>query len=114
MHERAIYAVSWASEECGGLIATASGDDSIGLLCATLGGSTLSAADGGGADGGGADGGGAGQSSLVPLGVRPDAHAGDINSVSWRPTRAEAAGTDRAGWLASCGDDGCVRLWHTT
>ena len=99
VHERAVYAVSWAPEASGlGYIATASGDNAIGLLRAHFGSGT--------------EGGNGGESQLELIGIQSDAHAGDVNSVSWRPTRPQAASTERAGWLASCGDDGAVKLWQ--
>ena len=36
-------------------------------------------------------------------GEAPQAHPADVNAVRWHPKRA--------GWLATGGDDGCVRIW---
>ena len=99
VHERAIYSVDWAPEASGGLIATAGADDAIGLLRASE-----AAAGTGGSD--------ATAHVLTLAGMHGKAHTNDINSVAWRPTSMTAVGSERAGWLASCGDDGCVRLWH--
>ena len=97
VHERAIYSIDWASEatcaQAGcGVIATGGADDAIVLLRA-------SAAAG---------------SSIVLEQIRTigDAHAGDVNSVAWRPA-PEGRPPSLANMLASCGDDGSVRLWRT-
>jgi WD40 repeat protein len=97
VHERPIYAIDWASEQAGGLIATGGADNSIGLLRASLSGDDT----------------GTGSSALARVSSVADAHAGDINSVAWRPTRSGAA-ADEAAWLATCGDDGCLRLWRSS
>ena len=91
VHERAIYSIDWGSDAAGDLIATGGGDDAIGMLRATPD-----------------------RSALEVLGLLPDAHAGDVNAVTWRPKQGGHAGAQGAnGWLASCGDDGCLRLWRS-
>ena len=94
VHERAIYTIDWARDPAqpggAGLIATGSSDDAIALMQASV----PAAGDGP-----------LGAGSLVALGRTSGAHAGDVNSVAWRPG---------APMLASCGDDGCLRLWRVS
>ena len=93
VHERPIYSIDWASDAAGGLIATGGGDDAVAVVRATIGGGEQAA-------------------GLELMGVTAAAHAGDVNAVAWRPTPAAAAPTAGGGWLASCGDDGCLRIWR--
>ena len=102
-HERSIYAIDWASDACGGLIATAGADDAVSIVHATL---TNTNGDADHSEM-------AASPGLALIGKHSSAHAGDVNSVAWRPTPKEAVGSPRAGWVASCGDDGCVRMWCT-
>ena len=75
VHERAIYSIDWGSDAAGDLIATGGGDDAIGMLRATPD-----------------------RSALEVLGLVPDAHAGDVNAVTWaRGRHADAQGAN--GWL---------------
>ena len=101
VHERAVYAIDWSRDPDGAdLVASAGADDAICLVRATVG-----------ADGDG---------SLTLVGTRPDAHERDINSVAWSAVAAvgataasAASGAQSERLLASCGDDGVVRLWRT-
>lgn len=109
VHERAIYSISWVAPARGvgggfgagsaqldaGLIATGAADDAIALMRATV-----PSADSGAP---------AGTASLAALGRTQDAHSGDVNAIAWRPAAANAGAPPM---LASCGDDGCVRLWR--
>ena len=118
VHERAIYTIDWleepgdtaagsaaagaAADEMSdalpaapippGLIATGGADDSIALIRAS------------GPIGEGAP---KASGSLEALGRVNGAHSGDVNSVAWRPNHSGSSSL-----LASCGDDGCVRLWR--
>lgn len=83
VHERAIYSIDWGSS---GLIATGGADDAVAVLRPSPD-----------------------CASLEVLGVASGAHAGDVNAVAWRPGDASRPGGD---WLASCGDDGTLRLWR--
>ena len=97
VHERAIYSIDWASEAAckqagAGLLATGGADDAICLL-------RVSGTDGS-------------RVELSAMGKTTNAHAGDVNSVAWRPAPRGSASSSQGSWLASCGDDGCVRLWQ--
>ena len=76
LHERTIFSVDWARE-----IATGGADDAICILARPVAGADFE----------------------VAL-RRPKAHDGDVNCVSWHPTRPDI--------LASCGDDGAVKVWR--
>lgn len=101
VHERAIYTLDWtrepaatgAASSSAGLIATGGADDALALMRVTLSapgeGSTSAV-------------------GLVGLGRTSDAHSGDVNSVAWQPSPRDGADP----LLASCGDDGCIRLWR--
>ena len=96
VHERAIYSIDWATDASGnGVIATGGGDNAIALCSAKLDEPGQPVASG----------------RLDAVCRRAEAHAGDVNSVAWRPAPPGAAhGSGRM--LASCGDDGTVRLWR--
>ncbi|KAI9471163.1 Cytosolic iron-sulfur protein assembly protein [Coemansia sp. RSA 989] len=93
IHKRAIYSVSWcgptnSSAEDGdlGWLATGCSDNILRVFKATETG--------------------AGSSVDVSLKcAQENAHGlSDINCVQWNPVHP--------GWLATCGDDGIVRIWH--
>ncbi|KAJ1993246.1 Cytosolic iron-sulfur protein assembly protein [Coemansia spiralis] len=104
MHSRAIYSVSWAaasgaSNEGDGLVhrgylATGCGDSTLRVLNVTS--QSSSAAE---------DGTSTGKVDVALECAVEHAHGlSDINSVQWNPAYA--------GWLATAGDDGVVRIWH--
>lgn len=82
-HDRPIYDVKWCPQT--GLIATACGDDYIRIFRE----SEVSDPQ---------------QPSFELYTSVPNAHSGDINSVSWNPKDP--------GLLASASDDGNVKLWR--
>lgn len=82
-HERAIYDISWC--RLSGCIATASGDDS---LCVFKELSTLDPKN---------------QPQFELAAKARAAHGQDVNSVDWNPKEE--------GLLASCSDDGTIKLW---
>jgi len=76
------------------MIATASGDDGIRLFTeASSPGASVDAAA-------------STETSFVCVGTVPRAHAQEVNCVSWNPVTP--------GLLASCSDDGEVKLWTVT
>ena len=83
VHERSIYSIDWSRD---GLIATGGGDDAICVLRVLMEGTSLV--------------------GLERVGLERGAHAGDVNAVAWRP------GSGGDGLLASCGDDGALKLWQ--
>ncbi|KAJ2298420.1 Cytosolic iron-sulfur protein assembly protein [Coemansia sp. RSA 2706] len=91
VHARAIYSVSWCAPAADaapgalGYLATGGGDNTVRVFRATEA---------------------AGGSIDVALEVaQADAHGlSDINCVKWNPVHP--------GWLATCGDDGVIRIWH--
>ena len=94
VHERPIYAIDWARHGGGGLLATAGGDDAVGLLRPSFDAQSNAC-------------------SLTLVSRRENAHSGDVNSVGWRPMPSDdAAASPQGGWLATCGDDGRIRLWR--
>jgi len=82
-HDRPVYDVAWSAE---GLLATASGDNQIKVFKEDASASTPDAP------------------SYTILASLPDAHAEDVNSVSWCP--------GQSGLLASASDDGLIKLWQ--
>ena len=84
-HSRPIYDVSWS--KVSDLVATACGDNCVRVFRTNTDSSDL---------------------PDVPnfeLSVKEcEAHQGDVNAVSWNPKVG--------GVLASCGDDGLVKIWH--
>lgn len=101
VHDAPIYSVSWCSKF--DVIATGGGDDAIHVLQRASGpvdAETASEVDDAG-------------DTPKPAKMRehwevtasvPRAHSGDVNHVTWSPVDA--------GVLASCGDDGIVRIWQ--
>ena len=88
---RSLYTLDWGrAGAASGLLATGSGDDSISLL--RVGGTGA-------------------EPTLEVAAVRSAAHGSDVNSVAWRTVGADGDAS-RANWLASAGDDGCLRLWR--
>lgn len=82
-HERPIYDISWC--HLSGCLATASGDDSICIY------KELPTTD-------------AKNQPQFELAARArGAHSQDVNSINWHPKEQ--------GLLASCSDDGSVKLW---
>lgn len=82
-HERAIYDISWCDLSSG--IATACGDDCIRIFRENEASSTS-------------------KKPIFDLILSiPNAHTEDVNSVAWNPTKA--------GILASCSDDGTIKIW---
>ncbi|KAJ1731801.1 cytosolic iron-sulfur protein assembly [Coemansia biformis] len=89
-HSRAIYSVSWCGPADGapagelGYLATGCGDNAVRVFKVTAVGERLEVA-------------------LVH--TQENAHGlSDVNCVQWNPAHP--------GWLATCGDDGTVRIWH--
>ena len=80
-HERPVYSVSWSV--LSDLIATASGDDKICIIR-----NNTASAD---------------TDNYELIGKRDSAHLNDVNDVDWNPVTSDL--------LASCGDDGTVKLW---
>ena len=76
LHSRSIFSVDWARD-----IATGGADDAICILQRSRSG---------------------GEFELTAR--KAGAHAGDVNCVSWHPSRPDV--------LASCGDDGAVKIWR--
>ena len=93
VHERTIYTLDWATDGSN-VIATGGGDDAIALMRARVGEPGMPLAGG----------------SLEALGVTSGAHGGDVNAVAWQP--GGGGGGAGGSLLASCGDDGCLRLWR--
>ena len=82
-HERAVYSVDWSHVT--GWIASAAGDDSIRVFKESISGCSAA--------------------TNFELAVTKDcAHTQDVNCVAWNP-KIE-------GLLASCSDDGLVKLWQ--
>lgn len=80
-NERPIYSVAWSSHD--DVIAAASGDDTICIFRPEVG---------------------CDNSDNFELACRKEtAHTSDVNCVDWNPTERNL--------LASCGDDGTVKLW---
>lgn len=69
-----------------GMIATACGDDAVRIFLED--GTALDQRN---------------EPSFYPINIKHQAHREDVNCVSWNPTEA--------GLLASCGDDGSIKLW---
>jgi WD40 repeat protein len=86
-HERAVYDVSWCHET--GLIASAGGDDTVCVFREDL---ASEAGDPGNK-----------KANFSLVSKQEMAHSNDVNSVHWNPKVP--------GLLASCGDDGLVKLW---
>ena len=85
-HSRAIYDVDWCHKS--GLLATAGGDDAIKIFAED----TSECTDSKNAP------------NFVCLVNQNAAHDQDVNCVAWNPVSQ--------GILASCGDDGEVKLWQ--
>ncbi|KAJ2833633.1 cytosolic iron-sulfur protein assembly [Coemansia furcata] len=95
VHSRAIYSVSWCKSMAGeqtsqtdlGFLATGSGDDAVRIL-------SVSRKDAASDD-----------LDVALVCTQENAHGlSDINCVQWNPKFP--------GWLATCGDDGVIRIWH--
>uniref|UniRef100_A0A1B0GIX5 Probable cytosolic iron-sulfur protein assembly protein Ciao1 n=1 Tax=Lutzomyia longipalpis TaxID=7200 RepID=A0A1B0GIX5_LUTLO len=84
-HTRSIYDISWC--HLSGLLATASGDDSIRIFQETEGSEKNSP-------------------TFELAATECRAHAQDVNTVSWNPTKR--------GLLVSTSDDGDVKIWCFT
>ncbi|CAL1546455.1 unnamed protein product [Lymnaea stagnalis] len=82
-HERAIYDISWS--QLSGLLATASGDDTICVYKESPSPDSKN------------------QPQFELVARARGAHSQDVNSTEWSPTEE--------GLLASCSDDGIVKLW---
>lgn len=85
-HERPVYHVSWSGKN--GMIATAAGDDTICIFKE----SSIVSEDNR-----------KGQVNFDLVCRKQAAHGNDVNCVDWNPSEAEL--------LASCGDDGTIKLW---
>ena len=83
-HTRTAYDVDWSRDE-NDVIATACGDDAIRLF--------RKSSEGGDAT-----------SNFELVSAKEIAHAQDVNCVAWNPKRI--------GILASCSDDGDVKIWR--
>ena len=81
-HKRSIYDVSW--NKVTGLIATACGDDHVRIFKETPATNPL-------------------EQNIFELVTSVKAHDSDVNRVKWNP--------QVEGVLASCGDDGTIKLW---
>lgn len=112
-HSRTVYAVDWSAlppdsaaaaaqqqqqQHQSQWLATCGADDAVCVFA--LAGS----ADDGGGSGGGAGSGGSG--GYVRVVHQQRAHAGDVNCLMWNQNR------ERHNWLATCGDDGLVKVWR--
>lgn len=84
MHGRAIFDVDWCHRT--GLVATACGDDAIRVFREGHGEAEAAAAT----------------PTLDLVASAEAAHSQDVNCVAWNP---------KSPLLASCSDDGSVRLW---
>ena len=104
-HDRPVLSVSWGKA---GLVAAAGGDNSLRVY-ASASGEDKKAGVGSGGGGGGDDGdGGEGERDLNRDGWREvgavvSAHDDDVNCVAWHPVERHT--------LASCSDDGTVKVW---
>ncbi len=87
-HERAIYDLDWCRKT--GLLATGGGDNAIRIFQEA----SKSAAEG--------------QVNFRSVFSVDEAHSQDVNCVKWNP-QVEGDGTEML--LASCSDDGAVKLW---
>ena len=85
-HDRTVYDVDW-SKDANDLIATASADDAIRLFRKCANEDAAHA-----------------QNNYELACARESAHAQDVNCVAWNPKRE--------GLLASCSDDGDVKIWR--
>lgn len=85
-HSRSVFSLSWSEGKDGlGLLASAGGDGKIIIWQITEG------------------------VTIQPIAAVRDAHGvSDVNSVAWC-TREDGRGK---GMLASCGDDGSVKVWR--
>lgn len=118
LHDGAIYSVDW--NKTNGLIATGGGDDSIRILrpADPMGAKHDSEKENLSASASVSSGqpgrpGETLQSGEIVMPVSSEgcvimatemrAHSGDVNRVAWHPTESSV--------LASCGDDGLVRIW---
>ena len=95
LHDRPVYSVDVLRRGDKLLVASGGGDDSIVVVEVDVGGGV-------------GDGDGAGSSEVKA--VVPSAHAQDVNCVRWLPQMV-GGGAGEMLTLASCGDDGDVRLW---
>lgn len=85
-HTRSIYSVDWSST--GPYIATGCADDAVRVFLASTSDSEPSSTTS--------------SSPLALLTTATKAHDNDVNCVKWHPSQNV---------LASCGDDGLVKLW---
>lgn len=106
LHDGPVYSVDWNTRN--DLIATGGGDDSICILQRSQ--SINAFADEENTDAGAPN--GEEERALVTPAMQerwevaarvPRAHTGDVNQVAWNPADSNI--------LASCGDDGLVRIW---
>ena len=88
-HSRTIFSVKWS--KLNNLIATGSADNSIHIFKESLSNEQFLSPD---------------QMSLTLLHVQNEAHSQDVNCVDWNPTQK--------GLLASCSDDGTIKIWRYT
>ena len=98
-HSRTIYSVKWCKSS--GLIATGSADNSIHIFKVNNDGSSSSNTSTSAAET---------QPMSELLVHQRDAHEQDVNCVDWCPS-SDDAGTRL---LASCSDDGTVKIWQFT
>jgi WD40 repeat protein len=91
-HRGPVYSLSWTAAPEGGLLASAGGDGRIIVWHTTA-----------------IEGEGIAAPVMQPIAAVREAHgAADINCVAWN-AREDAKG---AGMLASCADDGSVKVWR--
>jgi len=89
VHSRPVYTVDWnhggaEGSDDGELVATGGGDDAVCVIRAPVGGG-----------------------ELERVCRHERVHAGDVNCTAWSPR-------SNPGWLATAGDDGCIRMWRVT
>ena len=85
VHERTVYDVDWCHQT--GRIATACGDDAVRIL----------------EEEEGQPGSPGGETNFSVAATAYNAHSMDVNSVTWNPKERDL--------LASCSDDGEIKLW---
>lgn len=87
-HDRAVYDVDWCGRT--GLMATAAGDNDVRIFREEKASPN-------------------GETSFSLAHCEAGAHSQDVNAVKWNPAEEGEEGAPRL--LASCSDDGTVKLW---